>query len=82
MDSSMLLEKGLQLTLAGMGSVFAILTILVMVTALASRVLLKLTPRPEALGPTDEEIAAVTAAVAAHRSAGAAATGRDLTQER
>lgn len=65
-----LIAQGLELMLVGMGTVFVFLTALVAATRLMSALVLR---RPEAAtpargaGPTSEEIAAITAAVARHR---------------
>jgi oxaloacetate decarboxylase gamma subunit len=61
-----LLSRGLELMLAGMGVVFVFLTLLVGATTLMSRVLVRF--RPANAPPDDEEeIAAITAAIAHHR---------------
>ena len=62
-----LLTQGLELMLAGMGVVFVFLTLLVGATTLMSRVVMRFWP---ANSPPDdeEEIAAITAAIARHRS--------------
>ena len=63
-----LMSEGLTLMLAGMGTVFVFLTVLVaamtLMSALAGR------PRAQADGPTDDEVAAITAAVHQHRRRG------------
>jgi oxaloacetate decarboxylase gamma subunit len=65
-----LISEGLTLMLAGMGTVFLFLTVLVIMMTLMSRLILRLqsapgVPAPD--GPSAEEIAAITAAVAQHR---------------
>jgi len=62
-----LLSQGLELMLAGMGVVFVFLTLLVGATTLMSRVVMRF--RPANAPPDDEEeIAAITAAIAHHRA--------------
>ncbi len=61
-----LLSRGLELMLAGMGVVFVFLTLLVGATTLMSRIVMRF--RPANAPPDDEEIAAITAAIARHRS--------------
>lgn len=61
-----LLSQGLELMLAGMGVVFAFLTVLVAATALMSRVVMRF--QPASTSPEkEEEIAAISAAIARHR---------------
>jgi len=62
-----LIDQGLMLMLAGMGTVFAFLTVLVALTWLMSRLVLRLQPSASLDGPSDDEIAAITAAIATHR---------------
>jgi Na+-transporting methylmalonyl-CoA/oxaloacetate decarboxylase gamma subunit len=50
----------------GMGTVFVFLTLLVMAMTLMARILKRHAPVVEA-GVTDEEVAAITAAIAMHR---------------
>jgi len=60
--------QGLELMLAGMGTVFVFLTVLVAATVLMSRLLMRLEqPKRGSSGVDAEEIAAVTAAIAEHR---------------
>lgn len=61
-----LLNQGLQLMLAGMGTVFVFLTLLVMATSLMSRLVMRLQPAAEQ-SASDEELAAISAAIARHR---------------
>ena len=60
-----MVDQGVTLMLVGMGTVFLFLTILVAATALMSRAVLAL--QPVSTEVTDEELAAITAAVAQHR---------------
>ncbi len=62
-----LLGQGLELMLAGMGVVFVFLTVLVGAITLMSRVVMRF--QPANVSPdNEEEIAAITAAIARHRS--------------
>lgn len=66
-----LFDQGVTLMLAGMGTVFTFLTVLVIAMTLMSRMLM---PGSRASGDTndtdvtDEEIAAISAAISRHRS--------------
>ena len=60
-----LLSEGLTLMLAGMGTVFVFLTVLVMAMTLMSAVAGR--PKPKADGPSDDEVAAIAAAIHQHR---------------
>ena len=62
-----LIKEGLELMLVGMGTVFVFLTLLVMVTTLMSRMVMRRQSKSTASDITDEEIAAITVAVARHR---------------
>jgi len=62
-----LINEGLKLMLVGMGTVFVFLTLLVMVTTLMSRMVMRRQSKTTASDITDEEIAAITVAVARHR---------------
>ena len=53
--------------LVGMGTVFVFLTILVAGMTVMAAIVRKLTPASPAAGATDEEVAAITAAIALHR---------------
>jgi oxaloacetate decarboxylase gamma subunit len=64
-----LLDQGLTLMLVGMGTVFVFLTILVAAMSLMALVVKQLTPAAETAGVTDEEVAAITAAISQHRKA-------------
>lgn len=61
-----LLEQGLELMLVGMGTVFVFLTLLVAAMSLMSAVVRRMTPSADLV--TDEEVAAITAAIAVHRN--------------
>lgn len=62
-----LISQGLTLMLAGMGTVFVFLTTLVVAMTIMSRFLLWLHPVVKEPGITDDEVAAIGAAIAAHR---------------
>lgn len=66
-----LLNQGLTLMLVGMGTVFVFLTVLVIAMTLMSTILVRLhvieVPAETTAGVTSEEVAAITAAIAAHR---------------
>lgn len=62
-----LLEQGLTLMLVGMGVVFVFLTLLVTAMSLMALLVRQLTPAAAAAVASDEEIAAITAAITAHR---------------
>ena len=62
-----LIDQGLLLMIVGMGTVFAFLTALVALTSIMSRIVIRLHPPAPVSGPSDEEIAAITAAIARHR---------------
>lgn len=61
-----LFEQGVTLMLVGMGTVFVFLTLLVVAMTVMAGIIRRLTP-PVADGVSDEEIAAITAAIARHR---------------
>ena len=61
-----LLNQGLTLMLVGMGTVFVFLTLLVMAMSVMAAIIRRRTPAVEAV-VSDEEIAAITAAIAMHR---------------
>jgi oxaloacetate decarboxylase gamma subunit len=61
-----LLSRGIELMLAGMGVVFVFLTLLVGATTLMSRVVMRYQPANTS-PDNEEEIAAITAAIAHHR---------------
>ena len=60
-----LLNQGLTLMLAGMGTVFVFLTVLVFAMTVMSAALGRL--RTASQDPSDEELAAITAAISLHR---------------
>lgn len=62
-----LLDQGLTLMLVGMGTVFVFLTTLVAAMTLMAAIVKQLTPVAETAGATDEEVAAITAAISQHR---------------
>ena len=62
-----LLNEGLTLMLVGMGTVFVFLTLLVMAMSLMAGIVKRLSPVAEE-GISDEEVAAITAAIAQHRN--------------
>lgn len=63
-----LFNQGLTLMLAGMGTVFTFLTTLVIAMTLMSRTLMRLQGSSGKSDVSDEEIAAISAAIAQHRS--------------
>lgn len=62
-----LIDQGLTLMLAGMGTVFVFLTTLVIAMTVMSKVVMRLQPVAPQAGVTDEEVAAISAAITAHR---------------
>ena len=66
MESS-LLNQGLELMLVGMGTVFVFLTLLVIAMSVMGGIVRRVSPQV-ADGPSDDEVAAITAAVVAHRN--------------
>jgi oxaloacetate decarboxylase (Na+ extruding) subunit gamma len=62
-----LLYQGLTLMFVGMGTVFVFLTLLVVSMSLMAAIVRRLTPTVEA-GVSEEEVAAITAAIAMHRA--------------
>ena len=62
-----LMEQGVTLMLVGMGTVFVFLTALVIAMSLMAVIVRRLTPEPET-AVSDEEVAAITAAIARHRN--------------
>jgi len=62
-----LISQGLTLMLAGMGTVFVFLTALVIAMTIMSRLLQWLHPVAKESGITDDEVAAISAAIRAHR---------------
>ena len=63
-----LFSQGVTLMLAGMGTVFTFLTTLVIAMTLMSRTLMRLQGSSGKSDVSDEEIAAISAAIAQHRS--------------
>ena len=53
--------------LAGMGTVFVFLSLLVVAMTAMAEAVARVAPAPAADGPSEEEIAAITAAVRQHR---------------
>jgi len=62
-----LLNQGVILMLAGMGTVFVFLTLLVAVVSLMSAAVKRLGAAVTVADATDEEVAAIAAAIAKHR---------------
>jgi len=63
-----LLDQGITLMLVGMGTVFTFLTILVIGMSLMSSIAMRFTRVESDDDPSEEEIAAITAAIAQHRN--------------
>lgn len=61
-----LLDQGATLMLVGMGTVFVFLTLLVTAMTGMASIIKRLSPAIEE-GASDEEVAAITAAIAIHR---------------
>jgi oxaloacetate decarboxylase gamma subunit len=62
-----ILYQGLELLAAGMGTVFVFLTVLVIAMSLMSRILVSMHKAEPPAEVSDEEVAAITAAIAVHR---------------
>jgi oxaloacetate decarboxylase gamma subunit len=62
-----LIDQGLTLMLVGMGTVFVFLTILVAAMSLMALVVRQLTPTVPDAGASDDEVAAIAAAITRHR---------------
>jgi len=62
-----LLDQGITLMLVGMGTVFVFLTLLVLMMTVMAQIIKRLTPAV-AEDVSDEEVAAITAAIAQHRN--------------
>ena len=62
-----LMDQGLTLMLVGMGTVFVFLTILVAAMSFMALVVRRLTATVPETGATDDEVAAITAAITRHR---------------
>jgi oxaloacetate decarboxylase gamma subunit len=63
-----LLDQGITLMLVGMGTVFTFLTILVIGMSMMSSIAMRLARVESDCDPSEEEIAAITAAIAQHRN--------------
>ncbi len=63
-----LMNQGLTLLLAGMGTVFVFLTALVIAMTLMSKVINHFQSQSSPSGATEEEVAAISAAISRHRS--------------
>lgn len=63
-----LLNQGLTLLLAGMGTVFVFLSVLVAAMSSMSWAITRLQRQPDSSAATDEEVAAISAAIAKHRN--------------
>jgi oxaloacetate decarboxylase gamma subunit len=61
-----LLNQGLGLMLVGMGTVFVFLTLLVIAMSAMGGIVRRLSPTVVD-GPSEDEVAAITAAIVAHR---------------
>ena len=61
-----LFNQGVTLMLVGMGTVFVFLTLLVLMMSIMAWIMLRLRPVAED-GVGEEEVAAITAAIAQHR---------------
>ena len=62
-----LINEGLTLMLAGMGTVFVFLTALVIAMTLMAGLVARFQTPAESSGATDDEIAAIAAAITEHR---------------
>ena len=62
-----LLNQGLTLMLAGMGTVFVFLTVLVIAMHVMSRIIIHFQSKAASADVTNEELAAISAAVSRHR---------------
>lgn len=62
-----LINEGLTLMLAGMGTVFVFLTFLVIAMTLMARLVSRFQPARDAAHAGDDEIAAIAAAITEHR---------------
>ena len=63
-----LVDQGITLMLVGMGTVFAFLTVLVLGMTTLSAIAMRLARSATDSDASDEEIAAITAAIAQHRN--------------
>ncbi len=62
-----LINQGVTLMLVGMGTVFVFLTLLVVMMSVTALLIRRLTPAAKD-GASDEEVAAITAAITQHRN--------------
>jgi len=62
-----ILDQGVTLMLVGMGTVFVFLSLLVVAMTAMAGIIKRLTPVAEQ-GVSDEEVAAITAAITQHRN--------------
>lgn len=62
-----ILDQGITLMLVGMGTVFVFLSLLVVAMTAMAGIIKRLTPVAEQ-GVSDEEVAAITAAITQHRN--------------
>lgn len=62
-----LVDQGLTLMLVGMGTVFVFLSVLVAGMSLMALIVHRLAPAPVDTGVSNEEVAAITAAIVQHR---------------
>ena len=62
-----ILQQGLMLMLAGMGTVFVFLTALVVAMTLMSNIILRFQRPAAATEVSEEEVAAITVAISEHR---------------
>lgn len=65
---SELLQRGFELMLVGMGTVFTFLTVLVIAMNLMSRLAVLIEPNDSTDSPSAEEVAAITSAIARYRN--------------
>jgi oxaloacetate decarboxylase gamma subunit len=63
-----LLNQGLTLLMAGMGTVFAFLTVLVIAMSVMSKLIMRFQTETAATDVSDEEVAAISAAILKHRN--------------
>lgn len=73
MANQQLIDQGLELMAAGMGTVFVFLTILVLATTLMSKIIAHFAPTPAEVPdkthlPDAQTVAAISAAIATHRA--------------
>ena len=62
-----MIDQGFTLMLVGMGTVFVFLTALVIAMTLMSRLVRRFQPAASPADATDDEVAVIGAAIAAHR---------------